>query len=115
MSNLHNIIEIKKIIDEAKDFKSFFFDYKLYLKPGQFIMLWIPGIDEKPFTVSYHDKEQFGITVQKKGRFTEKLFGLKHGSKLGFRGPYGNGYNIIKKNACVVGGGCGIAAIAPLI
>ncbi|MBW2992487.1 dihydroorotate dehydrogenase electron transfer subunit [Candidatus Woesearchaeota archaeon] len=103
------MLEIEKIVDEAKDFKTFIFRHNLYAEPGQFIMAWLPGIDEKPFSVSFQDNERFGITIFKIGKFTENLFKLKDGDKLGIRGPYGNGFTLKKGNIVLVGGGCGSA------
>jgi len=82
-------------------------------KPGQFVMLWIPRLDEKPFSVSYAGKET-GITAEKKGKFTESMFRMKEGDKIGVRGPYGKPFEI-GGNACVVAGGCGIAPLSTLI
>ena len=105
------VLEISKIVDEARDFKSFVFKHKLKAKPGQFIMLWLPGIDEKPFSISYQDDEKFAVTVFKVGKFTEKLFKLKAGDKAGIRGPYGNGFSLEHKRVVLVGGGCGAAPL----
>ena len=88
------ILRIKRITDEAQDLKTFYFDCRLNAKPGQFVMLWIPGVDEKPFSISYQDEKSFGITVMKVGGFTQKMFGLKEGGNVGIRGPYGNGFKI---------------------
>lgn len=105
------ILKIKKIVDEAKDFKTFIFGYKLNAKPGQFVMVWLPRVDEKPFSVSFQDSKTFGITIFKIGRFTEQLFKLKKGDKLGIRGPYGNSFSFRGKNIVLVGGGCGGAPL----
>ena len=102
-------IKIEKIVNEAKNFKTFIFRHKLNAKPGQFIMLWLPRIDEKPFSISYQDKERFAITIMKVGPFTEKLFKLKEGDQVGIRGPYGNTFSLEKKKVVLVGGGCGTA------
>jgi len=51
--------------------KTFFFYKKIQAKPGQFMMIWIPGLDEKPFAVAFTDP--LGITVTKVGPFSSKL------------------------------------------
>ena len=114
MNELPNVVEIKKIINEAEDVKTFFFDYKVDFKTGQFFMLWIPGFDEKPFAVSYYENKVLGITIHKIGPFTTKIFSMKKKDKIGIRGPYGNGFKI-KNKACVVGGGVGMAELSMLI
>lgn len=108
------VLEIEKIVDEAKDFKTFIFKYGLKANPGQFVMLWLPRIDEKPFSISFQDSERFGITVFKVGKFTSELFKLKKGDKVGIRGPYGKGFSLEKGNVVLVGGGCGGAPMGLL-
>ena len=73
-------------------------------------MVWLPGIDEKPFALSYDN----AVTVERKGVFTKKMFELKKGDRIGVRGPYGNGFKL-KNNALVVAGGLGIASLARLV
>jgi len=106
----------ENIVQETPAIKTFYLKTDLPIVPGEFVMVWLPGIDEKPFAVSYLEKNLLGITIRKVGPFTEKLFTLKKGSMLGIRGPYGNGFSTEKvKNAIVVGGGCGSASIALLV
>jgi dihydroorotate dehydrogenase electron transfer subunit len=108
------LMEISKIVQESKGNKSFFFKHKLDCKPGQFIMVWLPNVDEKPMAVSYTNKDEFAFTSQAVGKFTNTLDKLKKGDKLGIRGPYGNSFSI-KRDACVVGGGVGMASVSTLI
>jgi len=109
---------IKRIVKENRKAKTFFLDYHMDIKSGQFLMLWIPGLDEKPFACSYDEREiekgMIGVTVEKKGIFTKKLFSMKEGDLVGVRGPYGHGFSK-KKNALAVAGGLGIASLARLI
>ncbi len=115
-SELPVVLPITKIVDECHDIRTFFFKHSIDFKPGQFVMVWIPEVDEKPFTISYYNKDSFGISVQMKGKFTKRLYEMKLGDKVGIRGPYGNGFDVsIGKKKCVVGGGCGTAPIAPLL
>ena len=108
------MMEIADVVQEAKDINSFFFKEQIDCKPGQFIMIWLPGADEKPMAVSYHKKNEFAFTSQALGKFTHTLDGLKKGDKLGIRGPYGNSFST-KNNACVVGGGVGLSSVSTLI
>lgn len=113
-TDIPKTIEINKIIQESKIHKSLFFKQHIDCKPGQFIMVWLPGVDEKPMAVSYLKKDEFAFTFYSIGKFTHALSELKKGDKVGIRGPYGNGFSI-KKNACVVGGGVGMACMSTLI
>ncbi len=105
-------VKIDRIIDEAKDIRTFFFRHEIDAAPGQFVMLWIPRINMKPFGVSYHDKDCFGVTVCKVGAFTEELFKKKVGDIVGVQGPYGTGFVRGRKKAALVAGGCGAAPLA---
>lgn len=106
------ILPIKKIVDENLMIKTYVFEYPLNSKPGQFVMLWIPEVDEKPFSLSFDNGREFWVTVFKVGLFTEKMFELQEGDKVGIRGPYGCGFEIKKgQKLILVGGGCGSAPL----
>ena len=113
-TDIPQIMEINEVVQEAKRQKSFFFKYPIKCKPGQFIMVWIPGIDEKPMAISYSRNNEFAFTSQAIGKWTNTLDKFKKGDKVGIRGPYGNFFST-KNNACVVGGGVGMASVSTLI
>lgn len=115
-ADLPVMVKIVDVIDEAVGYKTFLFKYSADCKAGQFLMIWLPRVNEKPFTIAYSREGVLGITVQMKGHFTEELFKLQKGDSFGVRGAYGNGYKIDKsKKACVITGGSGAATIQPLI
>ena len=100
----------------SETFSSLFFDFTMDFKPGQFVMAWIPGLDEKPYTISHHSENRFAITVEAKGRFSKQAVSLEPGELMGFRGPFGNGFNIPPfPRIAIVAGGCGMAPLAPLV
>lgn len=107
------VLRIEKIEEECKNVKTFYINKKFKFIPGQFIMVWIPNVDEKPFALSYEN----GFTVQAYGRFTEKLFKLRVGSLIRIRGPFGRGFNLKSdaKKILIISGGIGIASLLPLI
>ena len=113
-TEIPQMLEIADVVEEAKDINSFFFKEQIECRPGQFIMVWIPGLDEKPMAVSYHKKNEFAFTSHSIGKFTSALEKLKKGDKLGIRGSYGNSFSI-RQNACVVSGGVGMASVSSLI
>jgi dihydroorotate dehydrogenase electron transfer subunit len=49
------------------------------------------------------------------GEASNALFNLKEGDKIGVRGPYGNGFELKGKKILFVGGGTGVAMIAPAV
>ena len=88
-------------------------------EPGRFFMVWLPGLDEKPYAVSYLDEERVGITVQRRGPFSTTLSGLTPGAKVGLRGPFGRGFWGLTQHGdgarvALIGGGCGTAVVAPM-
>jgi len=107
-------VKITEIRKEGREIKTFLFDETIQAEPGQFVMVWVPGIAEKPFSISY--QTPFGITVKRRGPFTSALFELKEGDTLWVRGPYGNGFPVDKLNSSsnvyIVGGGIGTAPLA---
>lgn len=111
-----NIPKITKLIEnkkEAMDIKTITFHYPEEIEPGQFFMVWIPDVDEIPMSVSYINGDIKGITFRKVGDATSALYKLKPGDKIGIRGPYGNGFKIQGKHTLFVGGGTGVATLAP--
>src|SRR3989344_6298415 len=101
---MHKIHKIKKLIRETPKAVTLVLDGRIDYKAGQFIMLWLPGVDEKPFAVSYVGKNEFMVTIEEKGVFTKQISKTKVGTKVGVRGPFGNGFKV-KGNSIVVAGG----------
>jgi dihydroorotate dehydrogenase electron transfer subunit len=111
------ITEIVDIKQENCDVKTFTFVDELCAKanPGQFVMVWIPGIDEVPMSLSAINPEgQTSITVHNVGDASKALHQKKKGDQIGIRGPFGNGFVPTTGNVMVVGGGTGLAPLLPL-
>ena len=110
------ICEIEKVIKHNISHKTIFFSCEKCKNaiPGQFVMVWIPGVDEIPMSLS-HIADVQAITVEKVGEATEALHSMEEGEKIGIRGPYGNGFKIEGSKALFVAGGTGIAPLMPLI
>jgi dihydroorotate dehydrogenase electron transfer subunit len=77
--------------------------------PGQFVMVWVPGVDEVPMALSSGNS----ITVQDVGEATAALTALSPGDMIGIRGPFGNGFPLEKKTLAIAGG-LGAAPLLPL-
>lgn len=113
--NWTRTVRIRKIINENPEVKTFFFRDKLCLeaKPGQFLMIWIPGIDEIPLSISgVYPNGLISVTVAKVGEATEAMHRLKVGDFIGVRGPFGNYFKVSGRNLLIVGGGIGMAPLA---
>jgi dihydroorotate dehydrogenase electron transfer subunit len=96
--------------DETPSTKTMVFDEGMRATSGQFVMVWVPGVDEFPMSVSYSG-ERLGITYQVIGEGTRALAARKVGDRIGVRGPYGKGFAIRGKRLLVVGGGLGMAPL----
>ena len=83
--------------------------------PGQFLMIWVPGVDEIPMSISLWDPPSVGITVLPIGEATNSLCTLQPHDWIGIRGPFGTSFTLESKRALVVGGGVGMAPLRPLI
>ncbi len=100
---------------ESYDTKSLEFHWDVPAKPGQFIMLWIPGIEEIPMSLSKIDNVK-GVTIKGIGDSTKKLIELGYGDTMSVRGPYGNGFDLSGDHELlIIGGGVGAAAIMPAV
>ena len=110
-------MKIKNIIGECKDVKTLIFHNSRERKPnpGQFIMVWVPGVDEVPMSISAcDDVNNWAITVKDVGECTQALHKLKINDLIGIRGPLGNFFNKPKnknKNIFLIGGGIGMAPL----
>jgi dihydroorotate dehydrogenase electron transfer subunit len=85
------------------------FDRSFSFIPGQFVMVWVPGVDEVPMALSSAD----AITVQNVGEATAALTALSPGDVVGIRGPFGNGFPLMR-GTLAIAGGLGAAPLLPL-
>lgn len=108
------IVRVAEIINETQNIKTIKFNWSASPTPGQFVMVWLPGVDEVPMSIS-HLGEMKGITVENVGDATQAMHGLRAGDKIGIKGPLGRGFELSGKNILVVGGGSGIAPLAPAV
>lgn len=109
MKNNYKTAKIIKVEKESKNIKNFYLDAEVNALPGQYLMVWIPGLNEKPFGVV--DTLPLTISVNKVGPFSEKLHKLKKGDLITFRGPYGSSFLPKGKKMLFVAGGCGMVPL----
>jgi len=115
--NTIQTIKLSRIINDCKDVKTFIFKNTTPTKPkpGQFVMIWVPGIDEVPMSISaFDERDNLAITVKDVGECTHALHGLKINDYIGVRGPLGNYFEIpadTNKNIFLIGGGIGMAPL----
>lgn len=107
MSDQRSIpVTVTSVFEETPNIRTIEFDRKFIINPGQFCMVWVPGVDEVPMGFSSENS----ITVQKIGEATEALFSYKEGQRLGIKGPLGNGFSP-KGKVLAVAGGVGAAPL----
>lgn len=114
------IVQIEEIITETPTVKTMVFKDRLsyFAKPGQFLMIWIPRIEEIPMSVMINSKEGYAaVTIRKFGVGSTALFDRKKGDLIGLRGPYGNRFILRKKyrKILIIGGGTGLVPLLRLV
>ena len=107
-------LEIAGVENENPKVKTFHFEASLDAEPGQFVMIWIPQVDAKPFGVMSETRDGFAVTVAEIGAFTKKMFALKKGNRVGVQGAFGKPFAIPPKakRVALIAGGFGAAPLA---
>ena len=116
--NHTTICNVEKVIDETPTVRTLVFSDEIMSKvlPGQFAMVWIPGVNELPMSVMISEEQgKAAFTVRKHGAASTGLFNLKEGDQLGIRGPYGNSFDLRNGKLLFVGGGTGLVPMMRLI
>ena len=106
-------LPVREVVVHHEGLKSFLFDQTFDVEPGQFVMLWLPGVDEKPFSISDVRDGMIEITAKAVGNFSQALMDAKPGDLMGMRGPLGRGFRP-RGRGLIVGGGMGIAPLRML-
>ena len=93
-------------------------DYRF--EPGQFNMLYLPGVGESAISLSAdpHSCETWAHTIRTAGNVTGALARLGAGSSLGLRGPFGTSWPLAQardKHVVLAAGGIGLAPLRPAI
>jgi len=79
-------------------------------QPGQFVMVWLPGLDEKPFSLVSDDPVT--LAISRVGPFSARLHELTVGDRLWLRGPLGRPFDLVGERLLLVAGGYGAAPLA---
>lgn len=105
--------QILEIRNESPTVKTFVFTDRLCskAKPGQFLMLWIPGIDEIPLSIMDTSNGIVSVSVKAVGDATRYMHTMQTGAIIGIRGPFGNSFTETRGRALLVGGGTGTAPL----
>ncbi len=118
------LVRVFKMVDDNWLFTVRFLDEQLARdfthRPGQFVMLSVPGAGEAPISISSSPTrpEVLELCVRRMGRVTNALYRLKANAIVGLRGPYGNGFpvDLIRGNHLLIAaGGLGMAPLRSLL
>ncbi len=101
---------ITQIVMHSPTLASLYVAQTFDVAPGQFVNVWLPGVDEKPISISAVRDGQLELSVKAIGPFTQRLMAAKAGDWLGIRGPFGNRFST-QENALLVAGGIGWAPL----
>lgn len=107
------IVAVNEVVRETPSTVTLRFPYETPCSPGQFVMIWFPGDDELPMSLSYTGTGAKGVTVKAMGVTSRHVQTLRPGTRVGIRGPYGNRFDPHPRRILLVGGGSGTAVLAP--
>jgi len=115
-TSLPQVTRIVKVIDESPKVRTLVLDLQLEAEPGQFVMVWLPGLDERPFSLVRDSPVT--LTIARVGPFSAALCALEVGDRLWVRGPLGRPFTLPpcearrpRSQLLLVGGGYGVAPL----
>lgn len=117
-NNYPTMVTIEQVIDETPTVRTLVFSDAVMsaVLPGQFAMVWIPGINELPMSVMISPESgKAAFTVRRHGPASTGLFNIKVGQQIGVRGPYGNSFDLKEGKLLLVGGGTGLVPMMRLL
>jgi len=91
---------------------------KYQFAPGQFNMVYVPGVGEAAISLSGMTGKVLHHTIREAGNVTHSIAQCQPGSVLGLRGPFGTSWPMEKclgKDIILVAGGIGLAPVRPVI
>ena len=123
---------IQRVVEEAPGIKTFELRFedsefrdRYRWRPGQFNMLYVPGLGEVAISISGEDRQRQVIrhTIRRVGSVTSFLDRAEVGTGIGLRGPFGSAWPLdqlsqstaAKRDVIVVAGGIGLVPLRPLI
>lgn len=89
-------------------------------RPGQFVMVSVPGVGEAPISISCGPRADnlLELVIRKAGSLTQVFHNMEPGQTMGIRGPFGSGFELADfygKDLLFVCGGLGLAPLRSLI
>jgi len=118
MKHVPRIVDVKRRKEETQEITSLTVRDRdcAGAKPGQFAMVWVPGVDEIPMSILPIGGQDVTFFVKNVGEGTAALVNKQVGDIIGVRGPYGTFFKPRRKGALLlVGGGTGIVPLTFLL
>lgn len=118
------VLEVREENFNTRTFTLQFVDeeirHRYRFAPGQFNMLYLPGVGEAAISISSDSDrvDTLGHTIRLVGSVTRAMERLGRGATVGLRGPFGRGWPleaIQGKDVVIVAGGIGLAPLRPVI
>lgn len=112
LTDAENLYRIRIVNNEDRRHFSF--------RPGQFVMLELPGVGEAPFSISSSpsNREDIELCIRTVGNLTGVLGHAVRGTRVGIRGPFGTSFPMERMhggNILLIAGGLGLAPLrAPI-
>jgi len=108
LTDLENLYRIRILDNEDRRHFSF--------RPGQFVMLEIPGIGEAPFSISSSpsNHEDMELCIRNVGNLTGVMARARRGMRIGIRGPFGTSFPMERMhggNILLIAGGLGLVPL----
>ncbi|GBC74244.1 Dihydroorotate dehydrogenase B (NAD(+)), electron transfer subunit [archaeon HR05] len=113
------LVRVEEVRYESPTVRTLIFkdDLASEARAGQFLMVWIPRVDEIPMSVMLDPYDRAGyaaLTVRRHGYSSTALYNMHEGSTIGLRGPYGRAFTASNGNVILVGGGTGLVPLLRL-
>jgi dihydroorotate dehydrogenase electron transfer subunit len=112
------VVEVLEVVQETPTVRTLTFrdEPSLQAAPGQFLMVWVPGVDEIPMSLAPSPREgEAAVTVKPVGEGSWGLYNTPVGGLIGVRGPYGKGFTPEGRRILLAGGGTGMAPLALIL
>jgi dihydroorotate dehydrogenase electron transfer subunit len=111
-TSLPRMARVVEVVAENPRIRTLVLDRHLEAEPGQFVMAWLPEVDERP--ISLARARPLTLTVANVGPFSAAVHGLAAGDGLWIRGPLGRPFTLPEPGAqrarlLLVAGGYGVA------
>ncbi len=122
-----SLAEITAITPEVEGVSTFWFKFTdpdvqhaYSFRPGQFNMVYVPGVGEAAISISSdpHELSTIGHSVRFVGNVTRSISRLKVGDVVGLRGPFGTSWpleDLVGKDVFMAAGGIGLPPMRPVI